>query len=599
MSFGSFFGELKRRNVLKAALAYLICSWVTLQAASILFSIFNISQFWLQFVVIALIIGLGIWLLLSWYFQYNAGSIRLIKPMPKPESDAEKKSYRLNSLILWTITSLLVCISLLIYYGVRPSTNDTPEEQQLASTGTAEKSVAVLPFLDLSPDKDHEYFSDGISEEILNYLSKNPELRVISRTSCFSFKNKAADIRAIGQKLNANYILEGSVRRSDSIIRITVQLIRAEDGFHLWSENYQRKITDVFQIQDEIAMRVTQKLQASLLGDKFEETDPEAYTKYLQAKSLGFRYNRESAETALELIGQSLAIDSTYSPSWLLKSKLHFQIRIYARDTNALADAQLAAERAISLNAQSAEAYAWLGRFHVLNSNFSEAYTRLQKALSLNPNNGEVLRSVSSYPTISLEDRIQLINTAISIDPLEPINHRTLAIYYFFQTNFQQALESLDTYLLYRPYGNGDHGLRAEILAWLGCAEEALIELEQEKDNFSKTYSDIMTSLVLDLDYAAAKIEENREVYELEQPYLLAQMYAYMNNRARAYELLETALNANDYDMYFQLKNDPYMYRLRQDDRFKNLLLKMNMPKPLEINLEPNSGVLRNYLPVP
>ncbi len=599
MSFGSFFEELKRRNVLKAALAYIIGSWVTLQAASILFSIFNISQFWLQFVVISLIVGLGIWLLLSWYFHYNTGSIRLIKPMPKPETDSEKKRYRLNTFILWTITLLLVCISLLIYYEVRPTTGELPEEQLLASTNSAEKSVAVLPFLDLSPGKDHEYFSDGISEEILNYLSKNPELRVISRTSCFSFKNKAADIRAIGQKLNANYILEGSVRRSDSIIRITVQLIRAEDGFHLWSENYQRKITDVFQIQDEIAMKVTQKLQASLLGDKFEETDPEAYTKFLQAKSLGFRYNRESAETALDLIRQSLSIDSTYSPSWLLKSKLHFQIRIYAQDTSALADAQFAAERAISLNAQSAEAYAWLGRFHVLNSNFGEAYINLQKALSLNPNSGEVLRSVSSYPTISLEDRIQLINTAIVLDPLEPINHRTLAIYYFFMGNFQQSLEALDTYLLYRPYGNGDHGLRAEILAWLGCEEEALIELEQEKDNFSKTYSDIMTSLVLGLDNAASKVEENRQIYEVEQPYLLAQMYAYMNNRVKAYELLETALRSDDYDMYFQLKNDPYMYGLHQDDRYRNLLEKTNMPKALELNLKPENEIIRNYLPAP
>lgn len=583
MGMGFFYKELKRRNVLKAALAYVVFSWITIQAASILFSTFNISQFWMQFLVIALIIGLGIWLLVSWHFEINASGIKITKPLETLEPKSLKKSY----LILWVITSFLVFISLLIYLKVKPNTATQIQEEIALSNTTLDKSVAVLAFLDLSPAKDNEYFSDGISEEILNYLSKNPELRVISRTSSFSFKDKDDDIKTIGQKLNANYILEGSVRVADSSLRITVQLIRADDGIHIWSETYQRKMADVFNIQDDIAKEVTHKLQASLLGDNIEKTDPMAYTKYLQAKSLSLRYNKESAISGLELVEQSLSIDSTYSPAWLLKSKLYFQIRVYTNNMEVLPDSQKAAEKAVALNPEYAEAFAWLGRFNVINSNFSTAYSNYKKALSINSENSEVLRNVSSYPSISLEDRILLLQKAIKINPLDPSNYRMLAIYLFFQGNFQNALESLDTYLMYQPYGGGDHGLRGEICSWLGRKEEAIMEIEKEEEDFSKTYSDIMVSLVLNMEDAEAKVEANKHIYINEQPYLLAQMYAYMGNKKKAYKLLEKALNVNDYDMFFQLENDPYMHKLKDDEQFKKLLAKIKIPKRLELNLMP------------
>ena len=449
--------------------------------------------------------------------------------------------------------------------------------------------MAVLAFLDLSPTKDNEYFSDGISEEILNYLSRNPELRIISRTSSFSFKGKDADIRTIGKQLNAKYILEGSVRKVDSNIRITAQLVHANDGVHLWSETYQRKMDDIFIIQDEIAKEVTYKLQASLLGVKIEKTDPKAYTQYLQAKSLSLRFNKESAESGLELIKQSLSIDSTYAPAWLLKSKLHYQIRIYTNNESALADCKRAAEKAVALNPEYSEAFAWLGRFNVINSNFNAAHSNFEKAFALNPDNSEVLRNVSYYPSISLEDRILLLQRAIKIDPLDAGNYRMLAIYFFFQSNFIEALESLDTYLLYQPYGNGDHGLRSEILAWLGCKDESLEEIQKEEDDFSKTYSDIMMSLVLNLENAEAKVEEKKHIFFEDQPYILAQMYAYMNHKEKAYDLLEKALNIDEYDMYFQLENDPYMHNLKGDKHFKKIIAKMKMPKPLQIKQKSQS----------
>lgn len=586
MRMGSFFKELKSRNVLKAALAYVIFSWVSIQAASILFSIFDVSKFWLQFFVIVLIVGLGIWLSISWHFEIGPGGIKRIRTTGTEKPRSFLRRFSVNYAILLLITSLIVFSSLFIYLNIDPETNkniatvtNTPEVER-------EKSIAVLAFLDLSPNRDNEYFSDGISEEILNHLSKNPELRIISRTSCFSFKNKNVDVRTIGKELNANYVLEGSVRRVDSILRITVQLIRAHDGVHLWSETYQRQMADVFQVQEDIARNVMQNLNTSLFGKKIEETQPGAYTAFLQAKNLSLRYTKESADAGLKLIDQSLAIDSSYAPSWLLKSKLHFQIKVYTNDSEASNKCLYAAEKAISLNPDYAEAYAWLGKFSVINSNFTDAFSYFEKALSLNSESSEVLRNVSSYPAISLEDRILLLQHAQTIDPLDAGNYRMLAIYYFFQSEFELALESMDNYLKYQPYGNGDHGLRGEILSWLGCKDEAIMEIEKEEDEFSKAYSDVMASLVLEAEDAAAKVETNKHLFTDDQPYLLAQMYAYMNKKDKAYQLLDTALNVNDYDMYFQLKNDPYMVHLKEESRYKDLLKKMKVPKTLELKLK-------------
>ncbi|KAA3625020.1 MAG: hypothetical protein DWP94_02010 [Flavobacterium sp.] len=582
---GSFFKELKSRNVLKAALAYVIFSWVSIQAASILFSIFDVSKFWLQFFVIMLIIGLGIWLSISWHFEIGPSGIKRIHPAETARSKSFLRRFSLNYIILLLFISLIVSTSLFIYLKIEPDPGENIASGTITPELEGKKSIAVLAFLDLSPNRDNEYFSDGISEEILNHLSKNPELRIISRTSCFSFKNKDVDIRTIGKELNANYVLEGSVRRVDSNLRITVQLIRAYDGVHLWSETYQRQMADVFQVQDDIARNVMQNLNTSLFGKKIEETHPGAYTAFLQAKNLGLRYTEESANAGLKLIAQSLAIDSTYAPCWLLKSKLHFQIKVYTNEIEALNESLYAAEKAISLNPEYAEAHAWLGRLRVINSNFSDAFTYFEKALALNSESSEVLRNVSSYPAISLDDRIRLLQHAQTIDPLDSGNYRMLAIYYFFQNEFELALESMDNYLKYQPYGNGDHGLRGEILAWLGCKDEAMVEIENEEDEFSKAYSDIMASLVLELEGATAKVEDHKHLFEKDQPYLLAQMYAYMNEKDKAYELLDKALDVNDYDMYLQLKNDPYINHLKSETHYKNLLQQMKVPRTLELKL--------------
>lgn len=585
MGFGSFFKELKSRSVLKGAIAYMVFSWIIIQVASILFPTFNVSQFWLQFLVIALIVGLGIWVLICWHFEIGPAGIRAIKPLDALATELNKKEYHFNYILLWIFVTIIVIISLVIYIQVRPDQSQVDVELPLTTVDQSEKSVAVLAFLDLSPDRDHEYFSDGISEEILNYLSKNRELRVISRTSSFSFKEKQIDIKTIGQQLNANYILEGSVRKADSNLRITAQLIRTGDGVHLWSETYQRKMADVFDIQDEIAREVSRKLEVSLLGHEIFQTDPEAYTKFLQAKSLSQRFNKESSESGLALINESLQIDSTYASAWLLKSKMLFQLGIYANDTTKFSESRRAVERAVSINPQYAEAFAWLGRFNVRNSDFEAAYNNYQRALAIDPESSEVLRHVSSYPAISVEDRIFILQKAIKIDPLDSGNYRMLAIYFFFDSEFQKALDALDSYLKFQPYGAGDHGLRGELLAWLGRTNEAFEEVRQEEDDFSKTYSDIMISLVLKTEGAGKKVEENKQNFIEDQPYLLAQMYAYQNEKDKAYEILNKALMVSDYDMYFQLKNDPYMNKLKNDMRFENLLNRMPVLKPLKLNL--------------
>src|SRR6185369_16453101 len=182
----------------------------------------------------------------------------------------------------------------------------------------SENSIAVLPFVNMSEDKANEYFSDGISEELLNLLAKIPQLKVAARTSSFSFKGKGVEIPEIARQLRVANVLEGSVRRSGDQLRITAQLIRAAEGFHLWSETYDRKMDDIFKIQDEIAGKVVKELKVKLLGapPKVRTTDPQAYALYLQARELGRHGSVEAFEKSDSLLRQVLEIDPLYAPAW-------------------------------------------------------------------------------------------------------------------------------------------------------------------------------------------------------------------------------------------------------------------------------------------
>ena len=292
----SLFNELKRRNVFKVTIAYIVMAWLVMQVADVILN--NVEAPAWVFHVILLLLGIGLpfSIFFAWAFELTPEGLKREHEVDRSQSITTQTGRKLDFLIIGV---LVLALGYFAYdkFVLQPSrdaelvqaTTETVTEQVAAepeASSESDKSIAVLPFVNMSDDASNEYFSDGISEELLNLLSKIPELRVISRTSAFSFKGKEIDIPTIAQQLNVAHILEGSVRKAGNQIRITSQLIDARSDTHLWSETYDRTLGDIFAIQDEIAGAVVDALKLTLLGDtpQVEQINPEAYALYLQAR---------------------------------------------------------------------------------------------------------------------------------------------------------------------------------------------------------------------------------------------------------------------------------------------------------------------------
>jgi TolB-like protein len=290
-----------------------------------------------------------------------------------------------------------------------------------------ELSIAVLPFVDMSPGKDQEYMSDGIAEELLNLLTRIPELRVISRSSAFAFKGKDIDIPTVAQELNATYILEGSVRKAGDQLRITAQLIEARSDTHQWSKTYDRKLENIFQIQDEIAAQVVEELRITLLADlpRSRRIDEEAYTLVLQARYFWYRRAPGDEEQALLLYQRALEIDPNYAPAWAGLSVAYS----VAADANridkkaGLARAYEAAAKALALDPNFAEAHVRMDQALGRQRDRSGQRAEYERAYELDPNNPLVLGIMGGqlWKQERLDEAIELLERAESVDPLSAI----------------------------------------------------------------------------------------------------------------------------------------------------------------------------------
>jgi TolB-like protein/thioredoxin-like negative regulator of GroEL len=326
----SLIGELKRRGVIRVAVAYLAASWLLIQVADTVFPAFGLSTAALTVLIVVLAVGLTPALLLSWKFELTPGGVR-------PEGDAaERSEYARKTARHFDRAITLLLVIGIGYFAIDKFAfdplRDAAREQEVAQRVRTEvlvesygdKSIAVLPFVNMSTDPEQEYFSDGMAEEILNLLARVEGLRVISRSSAFSFKGKDFNIREVADKLNVAHVLEGSVRKSGNSIRITAQLIEARSDTHLWSETYDRELENIFVIQDEIAATVAEQLKIRLLGDapKATRADPQAYALYLQARYLINTFVPETMSKAEPLLEQALTIDPDYVPALLMRLRL-------------------------------------------------------------------------------------------------------------------------------------------------------------------------------------------------------------------------------------------------------------------------------------
>ena len=388
----SFFGELKRRNVIRMVGLYLVGAWLVVQVAGTVLPMFGAPEWLPRTIVVLLAIGFVPAVIFSWVFELTPQGLKRDEEVAPEQSITPQTGRRMDRMII------VVLVLALGYFAFDKFVLAPRREGALVASAVPNesksivnaKSIAVLPFVNMSEDKANEYFSDGISEELLNLLSKIPQLQVTARTSSFSFKGKEIGIPEIARTLHVAHVLEGSVRKAGNSVRITAQLIKAGTDTHLWSQTYDRKLDDIFAIQDEIAADVVKQLKVTLLGTapKARTTDPEAYALYLQAVQLGRQFTAETFQQSDALYRKVLAIDPRYAPAW------YGLARNFGNETgqgllpgkDGFAQAREAAMKALAIEPDYAPAHASLGYVAMYGDNdLAGAALHLERALALDP----------------------------------------------------------------------------------------------------------------------------------------------------------------------------------------------------------------------
>jgi TolB-like protein len=406
----SLFNELKRRNVFRVGIAYVVVAWLVAQVLQLVFESFGTPGWAIKTVLVLLATGLPFSLFFAWAFEMTPEGLKRERDVDRSQSVTQHTAKKLNLMIFTVMALALAYFSYdkFVLSGGRETAAIQSAMEEAASAEQVEqltpeaglpamdKSIAVLPFVNMSSDEEQEYFSDGISEEILNSLAKVRELKVAGRTSSFAFKGQNQDLRKIGETLGVQNILEGSVRKSGDKIRITAQLIKVDDGFHLWSETYDRQMDDIFAIQDEIATAILQELKAVLLDEAnpivaATRTDLEVYDLYLLAKQRMYERTELTLQSAADLLDQAIASDPEYAPAYAQRgiATLLLSDTSYGKIPQAEANTQAKRylDKALELNPELAEAWAGLGLYY--NGPPPQAdkgMPALEKALAINPN---------------------------------------------------------------------------------------------------------------------------------------------------------------------------------------------------------------------
>jgi TolB-like protein/Flp pilus assembly protein TadD len=462
---------------------------------------------------------------------------------------------------------------------------------RLKAPSPSNTSIAVLPFVDLSPGKDQEYFSDGLTEEMITNLAKIPGLKVVARSSSFQFKGKNEDLRGVGQKLGVATVLEGSVRKDGNRVRITAELIKADDGFQLWSETYDRDISHIFAAQDEIARAVSGALQLRLLSGNnpappggSPTTNSQAYQAYLQGQYFIARgQDKEDLEKALSYADQAIKLDDSYAPAWAQRAQVLQTLASVALIENAdgFRRARESAEKAIALDPNLATGYMALGLVQINHDwDWEGADESLKKASVLEPGSATALgnRAYLARDLGQLEKAIELRREAIALDPLRANFHLALGYELLLLGRFDEAKVALQRAQELNPQLSSLHLTRGTILLLEGHQLESLAEMEKETGEWEKLSGESMAYYALqrreDSDHALNKLIAT---HQNDCAYQIAELYAYRKETGKAFKWLDRAFQQRDPGAP-DFKSNPLMKSLRQDPRFPELLKKMRLP---------------------
>ena len=585
MKIDNFFAELKRRNVIRMAGLYLVGAWLLTQVTSTVLPMFGAPEWLPRSIVILLAIGFVPTLIFSWVFELTPEGLKRDEEVKPKQSIAPQTARRMDRMI---IVVLLVALGYFAFDKfVLNQHRETPGSSTSAKAAANERSVAVLAFANLSDDKGSEYFSDGISEELLTVLQKIPGLHVAARTSAFSFKGKNATAQEIGEKLGVANLVEGSVRKASSMVRITARLSRAATGEQLWSENYTRDLKDVFAVQSELAQTILVQLRGKLGGAGAAEqikaavrggtTNPEAYEQYLQGRYYLNRFSIEDFEKAIAFLKRACELDPNFPLGWATLSRawaLHtgWADRLTREQFNAgLGQASDAADRALKLDPELPEALN--ARFEIQFSygfDWKGGAETIKRAQALAPSDPAILKSAAVVAAMfgDYDRGIDLARQAVALDPVNPEIRVYLGIALLQARRTAESRSEYERVAELNPAtpwafaGNGMADL------YEGKNAEALAAVERETGEFARL---VVSAVALwnlnrkeESDAALARmIKDDADIGAFQ----IAEIYSGRGDKDQAFAWLDRARRQQDAGLAYY-PNDPLLDTLHSDPRW-------------------------------
>lgn len=524
---------------------------------------------------------------------------RLIAPVQRGTAGGETSSVpvtlsrNVTSRRVWVVAGIVIVVGLAAAYlsGQVWLSKHTASKGQLPAKSmvVSGKSIAVLPFTDMSEKKDQEYFADGMSEELIGLLAQVPELHVPARTSSFYFKNKQVTMAEIGKALAVSHVLEGSVRKSGDTVRVTAQLIRADTGFTVWSHTYDRHLDDILKIQDEIANTVTKSLKVSLLGVDVPFADAaangDAYILYLQGRALNQRRTQVDNANAISYLRRAAQADPMFAPAWaatadaLIDDFMYFAQAPYKQTRT---DAYAAADRSLQIDPKLAAAHLAKARLlYVIDWDFDAAEKEVSTALALSPNSSQTLRLASELATTMRHEdaALELAQRAVANDPLDARGFARIAGAQVGRGNLGNAERQFRKAIELNPTAAGIHYQLASVLVARGDAARALEEAQHEPDEAFR-----LASLALALDALGRKPQADQALNTLQNNYASRSAYQIVEVLAKrgdlngAFKWLDRAYTQHDVGLVKMISN-PLLEGLRGDARFTAIVRKARLPE--------------------
>jgi TolB-like protein/Tfp pilus assembly protein PilF len=590
----SFFNELKRRNVFKVGIAYIIIGWLIMQAGDTLAPALHLPDWVNSALAFFLILGFPLAMFFAWAFEMTPEGLKKEKEVDRGQSITHVTGRKLDFIVIALMAAGLAYLAWDKFVATpqtSPGLTHISSQAEPISTATApdreeakDNSIAVLPFVNMSDDGANEYFSDGLSEELLNLLAKIPELKVAARTSSFQFKDRTGDIADIASQLKVANILEGSVRKSGNQVRITAQLIKAVDGYHLWSETYDRTLDNIFQVQDEIAVAVVDALKITLLGEApvANEVNPDAYALFLQGRYYFDQGNELNSYKAVDAYQKALEIDPEYAEALAgLALAVAWQAGFgYIEYEPGVARALAAAKKAVELDPELA--LAWVSLSEVQAGYLWEWQTSHEsalKAIELDPGNSVALATGAQITRDlgQFDQSLDMFQKALELDPLNLSAILSLARAYAKVRRFEESEQQYLNLLALNPDYRGIHSQYAYTLLLAGRYQDALSEAKKEQEaNWSLLLKVFALFSLGRQEESDAGLKTFIETYHEFWAYQIAEVYAWRNEADEAFNWLEAAFQYRDPGLS-NLLSDSTLSNIYDDPRWEPFLNKVGL----------------------